>query len=80
MKTLCEAGGGGMRGMEEKRTEKRGVCVCVYVCVCVCVCVCLVSTQPYRFTPNEMGEFLRGNESDWYPRGCRFNPWLCSMG
>ena len=39
MKTLCEAGGGGMRGMEEKRTEKRGVCVCVCVYMCVCVCV-----------------------------------------
>ena len=23
---------------------------------------------------------LSGNESDWYPLGCRFDPWPCSVG
>ena len=23
---------------------------------------------------------LSGNESDWYPCGCRFSPWPCSVG
>ena len=33
-----------------------------------------------KLLPLECPLWHSGNESDWYPRGCGFDPWPCSVG
>ena len=33
-----------------------------------------------RIPLQEFPSWLNGNESNWYPWGCRFDPWPCSIG